>query len=127
MIIIKQIITTTIIMLTLDGIWLGVIAKKLYVQEMGSLLSKNPNFIAAAIVYTLMVSGIIIFVLPKAQNNPLMALCFGALFGFICYGIYDFTNLAVISNWTLLISIVDLVWGSILCGVTSYLVALLYK
>jgi uncharacterized membrane protein len=127
MIIIKQIITTTIIMLTLDAIWLGVIAKNLYVQEMGNLLSKNPNLIAAAIVYALMISGIMIFVLPKAQNNPLIALGFGSLFGFICYGIYDFTNLAVINNWTLLISIVDLVWGSILCGVTSYLVALLFK
>lgn len=127
MLIIKQIITTTIIMLTLDSIWLGIIAKKLYIQEMGALLSKNPNLIAAAIVYGMMISGIIIFVLPKAQNNPLVALGFGALFGFICYGIYDFTNLAVISNWTLLISIVDLIWGCILCGVTSYLVTLLCK
>lgn len=127
MILVKQIFTTAIIMLTLDIIWLRVIAKNLYVQEIGNLLSQNPNLIAAAIVYALMVSGIIVFVLPKAQNNTLMALGFGALFGFICYGIYDFTNLAVINNWTLLISIVDLVWGSILCGVTSYLVAFLFK
>lgn len=127
MIIIKQIITATLVMLTMDGMWLGFIAKKIYVQEMGDLLSKTPNLIAAAIVYAILVAGIVIFVLPKSQNNPLLALAFGALFGFICYGVYDFTNLAVINNWSLLISLIDLAWGCVLCGLTSFVVTLLCK
>jgi uncharacterized membrane protein len=122
---IKQIFIATGVFLLMDFIWLGFIAKNFYIQHMGSFLkisngSISANYLAAAIVYFALIGGIIVFVLPKAGADPLLALYWGAVFGFVCYATYDFTNLAVIPNWSVLVSIVDVIWGALICGVTSY-------
>jgi uncharacterized membrane protein len=121
----KSIIVATVVFLLMDGLWIGVIANQLYMTQLGDFLriqnnSITPNFYAAAVVYIALIGGILIFVLPKAQGNPLMALMWGAVFGFVTYATYDFTNLAVLKNWPIGISIIDVVWGCILCGVTSF-------
>ena len=45
----------------------------------------------------------------------------GALFGLVAYGTYDLTNLATIKNWSLKVTIIDLIWGAILTSVVSSL------
>ena len=37
----------------------------------------------------------------------------------ISYGTYDLTNLASIKNWPLKVSIVDIIWGTVLSAVVS--------
>jgi uncharacterized membrane protein len=43
-----------------------------------------------------------------------LALAYGALFGFLAYATYDLTNLATIPNWPVMISLIDIVWGTAL-------------
>jgi uncharacterized membrane protein len=53
------------------------------------------------------------------------ALFYGAFFGFITYATYDLTNLATLKDWPITITIIDLIWGTVLGGLTttlSYLV-----
>jgi uncharacterized membrane protein len=38
----------------------------------------------------------------------------GALFGLCCYATYDLTNLATVQGWPLIVTIVDLIWGTVL-------------
>ena len=42
-----------------------------------------------------------------------------ALFGLITYATYDLTNLATIKDWPLLITIVDMIWGTVLSLMVS--------
>ena len=54
------------------------------------------------------------------------ALLYGALFGLVTYATYDLTNLATVKDWPLLVTLVDLVWGSVLAAsvsVITYLIA----
>ena len=127
-----KIIVTTIIFLMLDGIWLGYLSKNLYLDNIGSLLRLDgnnivPNWYAAVVVYVALISGILCFVLPKAGGDPLQALLWGGFLGFVTYATYDFTNLAVLENWSLKISIIDTIWGMILCGLTSFFSVLIIK
>ncbi|MCX7121400.1 MAG: DUF2177 family protein [Gammaproteobacteria bacterium] len=120
----KSIVISTVVMLLMDVLWISLVMKQLYLSHMGEFLriENNPiqfNFFAAAIVYIALITGILIFVIPKAAGNPLAALGWGALFGFICYATYDFTNLAIMKNWPLWLSVVDVAWGCVLCGITS--------
>lgn len=118
-------ISTLVFCLCLDLAWLTLIAKSLYLNTISSLMQKapdgtfSPNYSAGLVVYILMVIGILFFVLPKANGNYLQALFYGALLGLIIYGVYDFTNLAIISNWPLSISLIDMAWGTCLCAITS--------
>jgi uncharacterized membrane protein len=54
------------------------------------------------------------------------ALLYGAFFGLVTYATYDLTNLATLKDWPLLITVVDLVWGSVLAAsisVITYLIS----
>lgn len=116
----KIISAVIFVILILDFIWLGFVGKGFYIDEIGQLMKAKPSLLSAAFVYVLLVCGIVIFALPRAENNHLNALYYGAIFGFVCYGIYDFTNYAIIDKWTLKISIIDLLWGTFLCSMASF-------
>ena len=89
-------------MFVIDALWLGVIAKTMYADAMGSLLSPNPNLWSAAAFYLLFPVGLVIFaVLPQADSPVWKAALMGALFGFFAYSTYDLTNLAVVKDWPL--------------------------
>jgi uncharacterized membrane protein len=47
------------------------------------------------------------------------ALLYGALFGLVTYATYDLTNLATVKDWPLLVTVVDLVWGTVLAASVS--------
>jgi uncharacterized membrane protein len=105
---------TTIVMLLLDLLWLGVIAAPLYQQGLSHLMAEQPNLIAAAIFYALFPVGLMLFaVLPQAmQPHWPKALAMAAAFGFFCYATYDLTNLATLRQWPLSLSLLDMAWGS---------------
>ena len=83
--------------------------------------AENPNFIAAGIFYLLFVSGLMVFVIePGVRNESLnQAVMKGALFGLVTYATYDLTNLATLANWPLLVTVVDMIWGTILSGLVT--------
>ena len=48
-------------------------------------------------------------------------------FGLITYATYDLTNLATLKNWPTTITIIDIVWGTSLCGLVSAISYLILK
>lgn len=54
-------------------------------------------------------------------SSPLRALSYGAFFGFLTYATYDLTNQATLRDWPLIVTIVDLAWGSVLSASVAYL------
>lgn len=112
----KQFLVTFATFLTIDGLWLTVIAKDFYAKHLGFLMTKTPNLWAALLFYVIYVITLIVFVIsPALQKGSLWsAILMGALFGFCAYATYDLTNLATIKNWPLLITVIDLIWGAFL-------------
>ena len=43
------------------------------------------------------------------------------ILGMLIYGVFDFTNYAIIKDWSLKMSIIDTIWGGILFGLTTYI------
>lgn len=105
----------------IDGIWLSFVANKLYRSQLGSLLLDKPNLPAAIVFYLVFLVGLVVFVInPAMQSNDWkVALGLGALFGFVTYATYDLTNLATLKGYPLTITIVDLIWGTVLTASVS--------
>ena len=105
----------------IDMIWLGVIAKGFYRNSLEPLLTPNINWIAAIIFYLLFLVGVLIFALlpGMAKRSLVYTIEMAALFGFISYATYDLTNLATLRDWPLMLSIVDMIWGSFLSASTA--------
>jgi uncharacterized membrane protein len=51
----------------------------------------------------------------------------GALFGLCCYATYDLTNLATVQGWPLIVTIVDLIWGTVLSATIAAISFLIFK
>ena len=100
----------------IDMVWLGLVASSFYKSQIGFLLKPDVNWTAAILFYLLFIVGLVLFVIaPAAQLGSWShALLFGALFGLISYATYDLTNLATMKDWPLLVTIVDMAWGTVL-------------
>ena len=118
---------TLAVFFLIDMVWLGVVAKDFYRRHLGTMLSPKVNWGAAILFYLLFIAGLLIFVIrPALAHGALLsALPLGALFGLISYATYDLSNLATLKDWPLIVTVVDLVWGTILGGLVSLISTLL--
>lgn len=105
----------------IDMLWLGLIARPFYQAHLGYILAPETNWLAAAVFYLLFLAGVLVFVVvPGLQAGSLRAVLLrGAFFGLITYATYDLTNLATLKDWPLLLSLVDMTWGTFLSAAVS--------
>lgn len=105
---------TMVVMVGLDLLWLGIIAKPIYLQGIGHLMAEKPNLVAAIAFYLLFGLGIVVFaVLPQGPPPGWgQTIIMAALFGFFAYATYDLTNLATLKQWPIGLSLLDICWGA---------------
>jgi len=112
---------TMIVMVGLDMLWLGVVAKPIYQQGIGHLMADQPNVPVAVLFYALFVLGLVVFAVLPAGPAPgwKKTVGTGALFGFFAYATYDLTNLATLKQWPIGLSVLDMVWGAFISAAAS--------
>lgn len=108
--------------LIVDALWLGVIARNFYQEQLGSLMAGSINLPVAAVFYVMYSAAVVILASTSALRTGggvAEAALLGAILGFAAYGAYDFTNLATLRDWPIMVTIVDLVWGTALTSAAS--------
>jgi len=107
----------------------------LYKNKTKSISGKSytNRYYSAVIVYLALALGVIFLVLPrmninsdtKLQNRIQNAVIYGGIFGLASYATFDFTMHFMFEGWTLDVSIMDSVWGGILCSIVAFIVSYL--
>ena len=117
----KLYLLTVPVFFLIDMVWLGFVARNFYKEQLHSLLSPQVNWTAALLFYFIYIAGILFFaVRPGLEAGSLARACLsGALFGFFTYATYDLTNLATLRDWPVLVSVVDIGWGTLFCTLVS--------
>lgn len=114
---------TAIVFFIIDLTWLGYVAKGLYDRFIGDLLRDQVNWTAALIFYAIYIGGILLFAIIPAltcgSGGIIRAAILGALLGFFAYSTFDLTCLALIRGWSITITVVDILWGTVLTGSTA--------
>jgi hypothetical protein len=112
---------TMIVMVLLDMLWLGVIAKPIYQQGIGHLMADKPNVPVAVLFYALFGLGLVVFAVSPAGPAPSWGKTLGmaALFGFFAYATYDLTNLATLKQWPVGLSLIDIAWGTCISAASA--------
>jgi uncharacterized membrane protein len=108
-------------MVAVDMAWLGLMAPRLYKPTLGDIMLSGFNLPPGILFYLLYPIGLMVLVISPALKNGSIgtALAYGAVFGFFTYATYDLTNQATLRNWTSLLSLVDIAWGTVLVAVVS--------
>ena len=114
-------LVASIIFVVLDGLYINLI-KPVFGKQIAAIQGSvmKPNFIAVAITYVFLLFGLNYFVLRKYMNPKDAFLC-----GLVIDAVYEFTNLATFSKWSLYLSVIDTFWGGTLFGLTTLIVRFL--
>ncbi|MCB1422457.1 MAG: DUF2177 family protein [Nitratireductor sp.] len=115
-------LSTVILFLAVDAIWLGVIARGFYRDQLGHLMLESPRLGLALVFYLFYAVAITVLVVMPAVRNGVWwhAAVYGGILGLAAYGTYDITNMATLREWPAFMSVVDMAWGTVLtAGVAS--------
>lgn len=131
-------IVIAIIMLIIDGLWIGVIRKNFYSKEIKNIQgdTMHVRFPGVVMAYTLMLVSIIFITIPLVRKNlnslktsEILKLSFlyGGLIGLVIYGVYNGTNYATFKRYSLEYVITDTLWGVFIMGFITYIGVYLYE
>lgn len=117
-------IITLVPLVTLDAIWLGLIAGQYYRKHLGYIFSDKFNYWIGGLFYLIYAAGITVFVVePSLTARPIRAwwevALYGAGFGLTAYATYNLINLATVRHWSIRMVIIDLVCGTCMAAAVA--------
>jgi uncharacterized membrane protein len=110
-------LVTLAVLTVLDFLFLGVLAKRFFVSEVGDMLAEVKP-VPAFLFYLLYVVGVLIFV-SRSERSFRSTLLYGALFGLFCYATFDLTALALLKHWSWAVAAVDVSWGAVVTAISA--------
>ena len=91
------------------------------------------RYYSAVIVYLALALGITVLVLPRLdissntsfKSRVKNSLYYGGVFGVASYATFDFTMHFMFDGWDLGVSIMDSIWGGLLCSIVTLIISYL--
>ena len=118
-----KLLVSAITMVSIDFIYLSLI-KDYFANQVrrvqGSAM--KINLFGAIICYIFLIIGINYFII-----KPNRSVQDAFLLGLVIYATFDFTNLALFENWSIITAMIDSLWGGILFAATTFVVQKLVK
>jgi uncharacterized membrane protein len=119
----------SLVFLTLDGVWIGLIMRSHYNKVIKDIQGEDPDFqiIPAILCYLVLIGGLFYFVSQKIKKFDLVhILSLSVPFALCVFGTFDFTTATILKKWDLITAFTDLLWGVIVCT-SSVMVAAYLK
>lgn len=110
-----------VVMGMLDALWLGVVARGFYADQMGALMTDSIRPVPALLFYLLYPMAIVGLALTPVPATRRVAVLRSAALGLTAYGVYDLSNLATLRGWSVSLALVDMAWGTLATGVAGAL------
>lgn len=112
-----NILKLSVIVLLIDIIFLYII-KDLFNKQIISIQNSKLelNFIGAALSYIFIILSLYWFII---KDNKKLIDAF--ILGLCIYGVYEYTNYALLKNWNFQTTIIDTLWGGFLFTLSTYI------
>ena len=112
----------------IDATWHLVIFKRRYVEGIKPMARMNGDKISfrpgpGLLSQVLVVTSLVILVLAAAKDGtPWLAVLVGAPAGVLAVSVYGVTNYALFKDWNLTLTVLELIWGPLLGGLSGLFV-----
>lgn len=109
-------VATGLTFAAVDFVWLTTMTDRLYKPVLGPIMAPKPDMGAAVLFYLIYIGGVVFLAVQPALREGAWtrAALNGAVLGFVAYATYDLTNQATLAVWQWKLTIIDLIWGTIL-------------
>lgn len=112
--------------MVLDFVWLGLVMNKFNAEQLSAIGRINNGkfeilYGPAIAAYLLMAASVVFFAGPRVagESSLLQVWLWGAFLGLIVFGIFDFTNLAILKNYPWAFALADMSWGVFVYGLVT--------
>ena len=109
---------SSILFVVIDFVYLNLI--KNYFTNQVKIVQGSPlkvNLLGVVLCYIFLIFGINYFIiLPKKSAYEAF------LLGLLIYGVYETTNYALFSKWSILTVIMDTLWGGVLFALVAFII-----
>ncbi len=114
-------IGTGVAFAAVDFVWLSTMTDRLYKPVIGPIMAPKPDMVAAVLFYLIYIGGIVFLAIAPALKDGLWtkAALNGAALGFVAYATYDLTNQATLAAWNVKLTVLDLIWGTVLTTIAA--------
>ena len=114
----REVAIAAVVMLALDSVYLT-LTRKFWGNVVMSVQNDRLilRYLPAAFVYGLLTIGLSYFVLQRGAKVEE-----AFLYGIVVYGVYEFTNRAILDRWPMEAVIIDMLWGGVAMAATTYIV-----
>ncbi len=118
---VKAFAAAAIALLVIDIAWISLFLRDVYDAQLGSMMRPTASAAAAAVFYVSYIGAILYFAVRPAlvEQRTATAAVHGAVLGAIAYGTYTLTNYAIFTQWSILLVVSDIGWGTFLTAVTA--------
>ena len=105
----------------IDFVWLTTMTDRLYKPVIGSIMADKPDMKAAVAFYLISIAGTVFLAIAPALKDGAWtrAALNGAVLGFVAYATSDLTNQATLSVWQTRLTLIDLMWGTVLTAASA--------
>ncbi len=118
---VKAFAAAAVAFLVIDIAWITLFLRDVYEAQLGSIMRPTASAPAAAVFYVAYISAILYLAVRPAlaDRRIATAIAHGAALGAICYGTFTLTNYAILAQWSVLLVVSDIGWGTILTAATA--------
>ena len=122
-------VTVLVVFGAIDATWLSTIGPIVYRPALAEILAPNLRLAPAIAFYLMYPIGIVVFAVTPALRAGSIATAFmlALLFGALAYATYDLTNYATLRNWTLQITVLDIVYGGVASSIAAVAAVLVVR
>lgn len=115
-------VVTLVVFVAIDFIWLTAMADRLYRPALGDMLASQFRPLPAASFYLIYAAGLTFLAVRPGlmAGRPMASFVHGAVLGLVAYATYDLTNQATLKNWSTLLTLADLAWGTFLSATAAW-------
>jgi uncharacterized membrane protein len=121
----KILCLVSFLVITVDFVWIKLVMMKEYTNLISDIQKTSivVRFIPTILSYLTIILPIVLFVIPKISKETRLqdSIIYGGLMGFFMYGMFSFTNYALIDRWSLRVVLLDTFWGFFLYSLVSYI------
>jgi uncharacterized membrane protein len=113
-----DLLIVALVLIILDSIYLN-LTKAYFGRQIMRIQGKpiELNIVGLLLCYTFLIFGFNYFIVQKQQT------VLDAFFlGLVIYAVYEFTNYALLANWSIITVIMDTLWGGVLFATTAFFV-----
>jgi uncharacterized membrane protein len=112
-----NLIKLSIIILFLDALFI-LLSKDLFHNQILKIQNSNLQlkYIGAILAYVFVIFILYWFIIKEKKNIK-----DAFILGICAYGIYEYTNFALLKNWDFKTTIIDTLWGGTLFALSTYI------